>query len=110
MLDVLQNSGNSDRSVRDVHEILRDINMIKSDGDKKGPSKFPVSALTNADRNSWTKNRELLLEEGNKNSLSAIDDAMFCLSLDDFEHSMEKERTKTLVAGKILTFFIEIFM
>jgi len=56
------------------------------DAERKGPTKYPLSALSNTDRDTWTANRAELVELGNDEyALPMIDGAMFCLTLDDFE-------------------------
>lgn len=60
--------------------------MIKKDAELKGLSEFPVSALSCTDRDTWTANRAELVNMGNDAyALAAIDEAMFCLTLDDYE-------------------------
>jgi len=94
-LDVLQQSGTGTRHVRDVHEILRDINLIIADAEKLGATKVPIAALSNTDRDTWTANRAKLLELGNDYALSLIDEAMFCLTLDDFEDKLDYSNDNT---------------
>ena len=82
-LDVLVGSGDS-RSPRDPYHILSDIHSILADSAKKGPSENPIATLTSVDRDTWTAARKELIRLGNADALAEIDDAMFCLSLDDF--------------------------
>lgn len=101
-LDVLQDSGSQARNVRDVHDILRDIRMIKKDAELKGLSEFPVSALSCTDRDTWTANRAELVNMGNDAyALAAIDEAMFCLTLDDYEakFTYNNDQKLTQIAG-----------
>ena len=82
-LDVLVGSGDS-RSPRDPYHILSDIHSILADSAKKGHIEHPVSTLSSVDRDTWTAARKELIRLGNADALAEIDDAMFCLSLDDF--------------------------
>ena len=82
-LDVLVGSGDS-RSPRDPYHILSDIHSILADSAKKGPVEHPVATLSSVDRDTWTAARKDLIRLGNADALAEIDDAMFCLSLDDF--------------------------
>ena len=82
-MNVLVGSGDS-RSPRDPYHILSDIHSILEDSAKKGPAEHPVSCLSSVDRDTWTAARKELVRLGNTDALAEIDDAMFCLSLDDF--------------------------
>ena len=82
-MNVLVGSGDS-RSPRDPYHILSDIHSILEDSSKKGPAEHPVSCLSSVDRDTWTAARKELVRLGNTDALAEIDDAMFCLSLDDF--------------------------
>ena len=48
-----------------------------------------VAVLSNVDRDTWTEARDKLVELGNDDALKAVDDAMFCLSLDDYAGKIE---------------------
>ena len=82
-MNVLVGSGD-DRSPRDPYHILSDIHSILDDSAKKGPAEHPVSTLSSVDRDTWTAARKELIRLGNTDALAEIDDAMFCLSLDNF--------------------------
>lgn len=98
---MLQDIGSGARKVRDVYDILGDIRKIKKDGELKGVSQLPVSALSNSDRDTWTRNRVELINLGqNGNALSAIDKAMFCLALDDYTGNKIYSHKKPLTAQK----------
>lgn len=100
-LDVLKTVGGKTRHVRDIHDILSDINAIKKDAERKGDTKFPISALSNTDRDTWTANRLELESLENEYALRMIDDAMFCLTLDDYEDALtyNAENKQTQIAG-----------
>lgn len=84
-LDVLRTI--NDRHVRDPLHIFADLENIIKDSKQKGNPKHPVAMLSNVDRDTWTSARKSLIDLGNEEALKAIDDAMFCLSLDDHSGS-----------------------
>lgn len=97
LLDVLNAGANGERHARSVEDILADIEGITEDAEKKGHTKQPLSALSNTDRDTWTQNRKELVELGNDFALSLIDDAMFCLVLDE-----EDEKDESALIGNLL--------
>jgi len=98
-LDVLVGSGDS-RTPRDPYHILSDIHSILADSAKKGPVEHPVSTLSSVDRDTWTAARKELIRLGNADALAEIDDAMFCLSLDDFSAHEPANANVTLDEGE----------
>lgn len=47
------------------------------------PSDHPIGVLTTAERNNWANLRNHLIKLGNEESLSAIDDSIMMIALDD---------------------------
>lgn len=59
--------------------------------------KNPVGLMTTANRDTWAKTRQHLLDTGNKSQLDQIDSALFCLALDGEHVKYDDCKPQTLV-------------
>ncbi|KAL7009205.1 hypothetical protein EMMF5_001403 [Cystobasidiomycetes sp. EMM_F5] len=83
-LDVSQNHAGEWKDIEDLESALwAIINETLSDTIEP---ELPIAILTGTDRDSWAEARENLiaLSPGNRNNLSAIEDSLFAVSLDDW--------------------------
>lgn len=79
IFDALDRDGNLVKPA----EILSHLKYILSD--MTPASVFPLGVLTSENRDVWAGLREKLLQAGNGEALGLVDNALFCLCLDDEE-------------------------
>ncbi|KAK1801221.1 hypothetical protein P4O66_022903 [Electrophorus voltai] len=79
VFDVVDRDGNLVKPA----EILSHLKYILADS-ALAPA-FPVGVLTSENRDVWAGLREKLIEAGNREALGLVDNALFCLCLDEEE-------------------------
>ncbi|XP_053148652.1 spermatogenesis-associated protein 9 isoform X2 [Hemicordylus capensis] len=78
-------------------EIQAHLTQIIHDADRL--PEFGLSYLTTEDRNTWATIRQLLVQNGNEESLKRIDSAVFCLCLDGTSPQNEIELSHFMLHG-----------
>ena len=85
-------------NVRKPADILGDIEQILKTHENS-EIKNSVCALTSWDRDSWTNARRHLVETGNQKSLKDVDEALFCIALDETKPTAASEAAMAFLAG-----------
>nr|XP_028589279.1 carnitine O-palmitoyltransferase 2, mitochondrial isoform X1 [Podarcis muralis] len=93
VFDVLDRDGN----IVAPSEIQAHLKYIISDSSPV-PA-FPLACLTSENRDTWARLRQELLENGNKEALTKVDSAIFCLCLDDFPIKDLNHLSHTMLHG-----------